>query len=256
MAKRLQKSSDYSDFFNNLIEICNLRNTTPTALAEKYASKSVLTAWKNGTINTNIVSSLALELNVSLDYLLTGEEKSPSLLEDEQELLNYYKALPAWEQQRLIGRAAALAEVYEERQQIQMTSVSEDATEYVTVHYFNDPASAGTGVELGAGECEDMKLQSNTITQKADIVIRVKGSSMEPQFYDNDLVVVRLTPSVEVGEIGIFRIGGEKGVIKKKGTDRLISLNPDYEDIYYDGSEEIDTIGRVVGVLKPEWIIR
>lgn len=219
---------------------------------------STMTNWKNRNTDppAKYIIPICEFLEVSPYFLLTGKEKKSSLLSDEQELLNYYKALPAWEQQRLIGRAAALAEVYEERQQIQMTSVSEDATEYVTVHYFNDPASAGTGVELGAGECEDMKLQSNTITQKADIVIRVKGSSMEPQFYDNDLVVVRLTPSVEVGEIGIFRIGGEKGVIKKKGTDRLISLNPDYEDIYYDGSEEIDTIGRVVGVLKPEWIIR
>lgn len=219
---------------------------------------STMTNWKNRNTDppAKYIIPICEFLEVSPYFLLTGKEKKSSLLNDEQELLNYYKALPAWEQQRLIGRAAALAEVYEERQQIQMTSVSEDATEYVTVHYFNDPASAGTGVELGAGECEDMKLQSNTITQKADFVIRVKGSSMEPQFYDNDLVVVRLTPSVEVGEIGIFRIGGEKGVIKKKGTDRLISLNPDYEDIYYDGSEEIDTIGRVVGVLKPEWIIR
>ncbi len=221
-------------------------------------STSAISAWNKNNTNpaAESISTIADFLGVSIEYLLTGKEKTTSLPNDEQELLNYYKALPAWEQQRLIGRAAALAEVYEERQQIQMTSTFEEANECVTVHYFNDPASAGTGVELGAGECEDMKLQSNTITQKADIVIRVKGNSMEPQFYDNDLVVVRLTPSVEVGEIGIFRLGGEKGVIKKKGTDRLISLNPDYEDIYYNGSEEIDTIGRVVGVLKPEWIIR
>ncbi len=220
--------------------------------------KTAYSDWKSGKSESyrKYIVEIAKFFNVSIDYLVYGKENNLLLPEDELELLTYYKKLPNNEQMKLIGRAAALAEVYEERQQIQMTSASEDETEYVTVHYFNDPASAGTGVELGAGECEDMKLQSNTITQKADIVIRVKGSSMEPQFYDSDLVVVRLTPSVEVGEIGIFRIGGEKGVIKKKGTDRLISLNPDYEDIYYDGSEEIDTIGRVVGVLKPEWIIR
>lgn len=52
---------------------------------------------------------------MSLEYLVTGKEKSPSLPDDELELLKYYKELPDREQQRLIGRASALAEVYKEQ---------------------------------------------------------------------------------------------------------------------------------------------
>ena len=77
---------------------------------------------------------------------------------------------------------------------------------------------------------------------------------MQPHFNNNDLVLVRLTPSVEVGEIGIFTIGGSKGYIKKRGSDRLISLNPDYDDILYTGIEDIQAVGRVVGILKTDWI--
>lgn len=242
---------------NRIIELIKHKGMSVNAVEKQLGfGNGAIKRFATSSPSVDKIVSLSNFLNVSVEYIITGKENAASLKEDELELLTYYKKIPHDEQLKLIGRAETLADVYKERQQIKMMSASEDATECVTVHYFNDPASAGTGVELGAGECEDMKLQSNTITQKADIVIRVKGNSMEPQFYDNDLVVVRLTPSVEVGEIGIFRIGGEKGVIKKKGTDRLISLNPDYEDIYYDGSEEIDTIGRVVGVLKPEWIIR
>lgn len=240
MAKKLQKSSDYSDFFNNLIEICNLRNTTPTALAEKYASKSVLTAWKNGTINTNIVSNLALELNVSLDYLLTGEEKSPSLLEDEQELLNYYKALPAWEQQRLIGRAAALAEVYEERP-------PEPKVPVISLYCSDNRVSAGLGDELYDYEQWDtIDVIETSQSRKADFMLIVDGDSMSPKFSDGDYVLIRQQPAVDIGQIGIFNVDG-KGYIKKYEGDHLVSLNPKYEDISLK-DKDFRCFGLVLGV--------
>ncbi len=112
MAKKLQKSDNYSDFFNNLIDICDYNNTSPTTLAERFAHKSTLTAWKNGKIDTNLIPRLASELNVTIEQLITGKEKSPKLSTDEQELLNYYKILPDSEKNKLLGRASALAEIY------------------------------------------------------------------------------------------------------------------------------------------------
>lgn len=224
MAKKLQKSSDYSDFFNNLIEICNLHNTTPTALAEKYASKSVLTAWKNGTINTNIVSNLALGLNVSLDFLLTGEEKKPSLKNDEQELLNYYKDLPTWEQQRLIGRAAALAEKYAEQ-------VKEPDIQLIPTYYVSNRVSAGFGEYLEEYEQgKTVYVPDTPQSRKADFVLTVSGDNMEPKFHDGDNILVRSQPTVDEGQIGIFDVDGE-GYIKKLGSGELISLNHKYPNI-------------------------
>lgn len=197
---------------------------------------------------------------MSYDVLMTGKENIPSLPDDELELLTYYKKLPHDERVRLVSRAEAIADVYAEQiKTIEMTSSDSSAAdepEIVTLHYFDDAASAGTGVELGEGSYSDLQANKNTFTSKADIVIRVKGNSMQPQFNDGDLVLVRLTPIVEENEIGIFRIGGEKGYIKKKGADRLISLNPKYDNIPFDGNDEIEAIGRVIGVLKPEWIIQ
>lgn len=199
--------------------------------------------------------------NVSYDFLMIGKENCPPLPDDEQELLAYYKKLPEIEKVRLISRAETLADVFAEQMKkesekpaIQMSCYDEQ--EHIVLHYFDDAASAGSGVDIGDGHYEDLTVGSNTFTKNADIVIRVKGNSMQPQFNDGDLVLVRLTPCVEVGEIGIFRIGNSKGYIKKRGADRLISLNPEYDDIPNTGTEDISAIGRVIGVLNPNWIVK
>lgn len=226
MAKKLQKSLDFSAFFNNLIDVCDEKNISVTTLIDKFASsRSAMTAWKNGTINADIIPKLALELNVSLDYLLTGKEKSPSLPDDEQELLSYYNNLPEWEQQRLIGRAATLAEIYKEQVR------EPDPIQLIPTYYISNRVSAGFGEYL-----EDYE-QGKTVyvldtpeSRRADFVITVSGDSMEPKFHDGDNILVRSQPTVDVGQIGIFDVDGE-GYIKKLGNDQLISLNHKYPNI-------------------------
>ena len=226
MAKKLQKSLDFSAFFNNLIDVCDGKNISVTTLIDKFASsRSAMTAWKNGTINADIIPKLALELNVSLDYLLTGKEKSSSLPNDEQELLSYYKKLPEREKQRLIGRAATLAELYEEQ------IIVENRVKTISLHCSDNRVSAGIGDELYDYEQWDtIDIVETKESRKADFMLKVDGSSMEPKFYDGDYVLIRQQPAVDIGQIGIFDVDG-KGYIKKFDGDKLISLNPDYDDI-------------------------
>lgn len=226
MSKKLQKSSDYSDFFNTLIEVCDRKHLTVTSLIDKFASsKSAMSAWKNGTINTSVIPKLALELGVSIEYLFTGKENSPSLPKDEQELLDYYQRLPERERMKLIGRAAALAEVYEEQ-------IKEpEPIQLIPTYYISNRVSAGFGEYL-----EDYE-QGKTVyvpdtpeSRKADFVLTVSGDSMEPKFHDGDNILVRSQPTIEIGQIGIFDVDGD-GYIKKLGAEQLISLNSKYPNI-------------------------
>ena len=70
-----------------------------------------------------------------------------------------------------------------------------------------------------------------------------------PRFRDGDIVLVEDTDSVEIGELGIFVLDGN-GYFKKYGGDRLISLNPEYNDILLKNFDEVACCGRVVGKLK------
>ena len=71
---------------------------------------------------------------------------------------------------------------------------------------------------------------------------------MEPKFNDGDLVLVRTQPAIDIGEIGIFIVNGDS-FIKKQGEDRLISLNPDYDDIIINEWDEVYCKGKVLDKL-------
>jgi len=117
-------------------------------------------------------------------------------------------------------------------------------------------ASAGSGYLLFDEEPDEIwSVVSNSETRKADIGITVSGDSMEPLYYDSDVLLVRKQPDINIGEIGIFIKDGQ-GYVKKKGNDRLISINKSRSDIYPSENEEILCFGKVIGKLKPEWVIR
>ena len=112
--------------------------------------------------------------------------------------------------------------------------------------YSRLPASAGPGVFLDDENIELRSFPDTPEARQADIVIPVDGRSMEPKFYDGDELFVRLQPAIEPGQIGIFIKDG-KGYVKEYAQDRLISINPEFEDIYPREDDEIICKGRVIG---------
>lgn len=112
----------------------------------------------------------------------------------------------------------------------------------------NALASAGIGEIMGDIDQEKISVPETPTTRRADFAIRVRGDSMEPEYYDDDIVLVRKTDYVDKGDIGIFVVDGET-YIKKCGGDRLISLNPKYPDITGDEETRIYTMGEVIGKL-------
>lgn len=108
------------------------------------------------------------------------------------------------------------------------------------------PASAGSGEFLSDEYLEPREYPDCENARRADVVIPVSGDSMEPKFYDGDELYVRLQPAVEIGEIGIFIIEG-KGYVKEYAEDRLISLNPEYDDVYPSEYGECRCVGKVLG---------
>ena len=112
MAKRLQKSDLFAPIFNRLIDLCENKNTTVTSLLDKFTnSRSAMNAWKNGNISTELLPKIAKELNISLDILLTGTEKSSptdNLSENELEMLEVFQKFNEREQLKLIGKLEEL----------------------------------------------------------------------------------------------------------------------------------------------------
>ena len=120
----------------------------------------------------------------------------------------------------------------------------------ITLSEFEQPVSAGKGVYLGDGSQTITREVPNTEeTRKADFILRVSGDSMEPKYSDGDRLLIKRQHDVGIGEIGIFILNNE-GFVKKKEKDRLVSLNPAYEDIIFNDEDSIECKGKVIGKIQ------
>lgn len=118
--------------------------------------------------------------------------------------------------------------------------------------YRNDLAAcAGPSWGIGEDSGEPVWLYEDSVTSRADEIIRVSGDSMEPLYHDGDQVLVQHTSSVRPGEIGIF-VTGDMGYIKEYRKEGLKSLNPAYPMMRFTDRDEVRCIGRVIGTMRKD----
>lgn len=134
-----------------------------------------------------------------------------------------------------------------------VNDVPKGKTDVIYIDFVEAKASAGKGFNLDDEYKEKLKLYVNRTTARADFAVMVAGDSMEPKFYDGDILLVSKQPDIEIGDFGIF-VKNDKGYVKEKGTDRLISLNENYPDIFPSEDEPIQCMGKVIGILDKKWI--
>ncbi|HEV5793455.1 TPA: helix-turn-helix transcriptional regulator, partial [Streptococcus pneumoniae] len=106
-------------------------------------------------------------------------------------------------------------------------------------------------VSAGSGSIQDDDLDmevsfyEDEIPDDYDAIAYVVGNSMEPKIKNGDYLFIKNTQQVDYNTIGIFQVDGAN-YVKKLRQGYLESLNPDYEDIHLDESNDIRTIGKVV----------
>ena len=261
-------------FYNNLKAICDKQGLkiTPIVL-ECGGNKGSLSGWKNGAMpNSDIVMKLAVRLNVPTDCLLFGENyNSLSLSESEKKLIKCFSSLNDFDKCKIIERAETLTELAAERAAQEAEKISkekkktvekskpitiaptadeapeQDEERLIEIRHSVYKVSAGCGFELDEGDnWETIEISDTPEARRADYALTISGDSMEPVYYDNDIVLVKMQDTVEIGQIGIFILDGS-GYIKKYCGDHLVSLNEDYDDIPLSDYEDVRCSGRVIG---------
>ena len=219
-------------------------------------STSAVSDWKKKGTNpaAENLSVIADFLNISIEYLLTGKEKcSPTveLTADERELLEIYNNLSPKSQGQVKERAIVLAEL-EAPAANDPEQEDEEETETIFIEYSTLKVSAGTGEPLIDDTYpEFIEVKRSELTEEANFAVQISGNSMLPRFKNKDIVLVRSQPTVEIGEIGVFIIDGN-GYIKERAANRLISINPEYDDIFFKENQDIRCKGLVIGTLEEE----
>ena len=226
---------------------------------EELASKVNTTAqtiykYENNII-TNIPSDkielLALYLNTTPSHLMGWDSPEKNLnnydlynlnnlTEKEGELLLSYRMLDEFGKQTidlLLNREISRMELNELNSQVTLTK---------TLDFYRRLASCGTGQFL----FDDIPVEKIEVSEscKADFAISVIGDSMEPTFYEDDILLIEKQSNLQLKEIGIFIIDGE-AFIKELGKNCLISHNNKYPPIMFNENMNIRCMGKVIGKL-------
>ena len=192
------------------------------SLKELQLSKSAISRWRSGVLpNGEILIKIADFFECSIDYLV-GRTDDPT----------WRKATK--NTAKVITKSPILSEKFEEPK--------------IMLPYYPQSASAGNGNYLFESSSEWRNVPKNSKTEEADFMLMISGNSMLPKFSDGDIVLVKKTPSIFEGEIGIFYIDGD-AFIKQMGNGELISLNPDYPNISLKNCNDVRCFGQVIGVL-------
>lgn len=215
--------------------------------------------FKRGIKNAGIDTILKIfgALNIDIESVKSGSLKHLTDIPvgnyytvDEQTLINKYHALDTFGQDAINKLLDC-----EYKRCLSQKEMNDMLSDYniIYIPIPLQPASAGTGEFADDETVERVPVLRNVWTSKADYALRVHGDSMEPDMHEDDLILVRVQPAVELGEIGIFIHQNERYVKIYRG-DHLESINKDYENISVEDSTRC--VGKVIGVLKPEWIAK
>ncbi len=203
-----------------------------------------ISSWERGKSKIDIDSFAELCKIYHIDFSKTLERLNPiqnSSIEQldfyEQEHINKYRSLDEYGKKAVDG---LLNTEYERC----TTPTTEQSIIHLPKSIFKP--SAGSGNWLDEQQLESVSVLDTPQARKANLILEVDGDSMSPMYESGDNVLVNTKANVAVGDIGIFIVDGS-GYIKKLGTDRLISVNPEYDDIFPTEYSDFRCVGKVLG---------
>jgi len=204
--------------------------------------------WERGRArpDVNLLPDICEALQITLYQLYGLDDPSVKYTAVEDIIENYRQLTP--------GHQYALRAMAQNLLQVQQ---AEARRKIHKLTRFEHQLAAGIG---DPNEFEDsgtpIYVYDDSLTCRADCVFTVNGDSMEPDYPDGCMVLVkRISDSGELtpGDIGAFMIDNET-YIKEYREDGLHSLNPAYPVMRFSDFEHVYLIGRIIGVFSPESI--
>lgn len=237
---------------SKLSKLMDINGTNANELARKIdvSPQTIYSIIKRDSKKADIevLLKLADTLGVTAEYFVddinTGNGSSlEQYSKEELDHLKKYHNLDTLGQSHV---DAVLQWETERIQQIEQATSAPAATRMI--NYYYRLASAGTGqIIFDMPPTKRIEIPAIPEYRKADYAIGVNGNSMEPVYHDGDTLLVEMTDTVEIGEIGIFLVNGES-FVKERGKTELISLNPESKNIPLN--EDARCLGKVIGKIE------
>lgn len=178
---------------------------------------------------------------------------TPAIL-SKSPIQSIYDQLEPNGQRKVVTYAEKLRDEQEKQRKTKINEVSEniirlDDYRQTTYRRVTGVVSAGSGSMQDDDLDMEVSFYEDEIPDDYDAIAYVVGNSMEPKIKNGDYLFIKNTPQVDYNTIGIFQVDGAN-YVKKLRQGYLESLNPDYEDIHLDESNDIRIIGEVVSIYR------
>lgn len=110
---------------------------------------------------------------------------------------------------------------------------------------------AGTPVEAIEEILDYEEITPQMASQGEHFALKIKGQSMEPRIFEDDVVIVKKQDDCDSGDIAVVLVNGNEATVKriKKRPEGLMLIpnNPAYEPMFYS-NEEIENLPvRIIG---------
>ncbi|MFQ9269761.1 MAG: helix-turn-helix domain-containing protein [Ruminococcus callidus] len=201
--------------------------------------------------NGDKIVTIANAFGVTTDYLLgRPDAKEPTdpidklmtVDEMEKDLLREWLSLDEASRKSFLDVLRKIVAADQKRQ----TAASKRAA-YLLHRLSRHKVSAGLGYNLDDDDnWQEAEVVETAAVHQADFAVEVDGDSMEPDYLSGDILLVQSTPTIEVGEVGVFTLNGD-GYVKELGEGELLSRNPEYDPIPIHESDSLQCWGRVIG---------
>lgn len=245
---------------NSIKELRKSKKLTQKNLAELTGFKqNTISNHENGNrqLDETDIRVYAEALGVSPQYLF--DRAKPSSIEvtptpTSSPIQSIYDQLEPPRQGKVLTYAESQLKEQKNEEETKINEVSENIIRLedyrqTTYRRVTGVVSAGSGSMQDDDLDMEVSFYEDEIPDKYDAIAYVVGNSMEPKIKNGDYLFIKNTPQVDYNTIGIFQVDGAN-YVKKLRQGYLESLNPDYEDIHLDESNDIRTIGEVVSVYR------
>ncbi len=243
----------FTEKLDYLMKKKNIKNRSQLSKQSGIPYTTIVGFFEKSTENIRRTTLIKLAdfFDCSLEYLVSdaitnedyGKNIGFNINSYEKQNIRKYRALDEY------GKKAVDGLLDTEYERCTAAVEEEPEIKYIDLKLASLPASAGTGEYLSEENYEIMSDKATELTMQADFAVRVAGNSMEPTYYDGDILLIESMPYINIGDIGVFVVNGD-GYVKEYGGDRLISHNDEYADIVLKEYDVVICSGRVIGVLE------
>ena len=218
-------------------------NLTQRELGEMFQlTQAAIASWEKNKSRPDFdtLGGLCEVLGIPLSELF-GIQDTNALSGKEKQLVNQYRKLSA-SGQNIASKM--IATLLEEETNAHDTALRSD---YFLIELEPTPVAAGAGCPFGDVEPEYRFVRKTNRNRHADAIVRVSGASMEPMYYDGDLLYIRYATSADDGDIVVCSTT-DGAVVKRMIHHKLHSINPNLPYGEKNEDDNVKILGVVLGV--------